>query len=62
MNTIKRFFPLYFGPPQAADINAVCLRHAQSELAQLLTDRDILSGQIAACEAIVARLQPCSAT
>jgi hypothetical protein len=56
MNYIKRFFPAYFGAPSAADIDAKALANAQSHLAQLLNDADILAGQVAGYRAIIERL------
>lgn len=58
MNTLQRLFPTYFGAPKATDIDATSLVNAKSQLSQLLTDRDILNGQIAGYEAIIARLTP----
>jgi hypothetical protein len=56
MNYLKSYFPSYFGAPKASDIDAKALATAQSHLAQLLTDRDLLQGQIAGYTAIIARL------
>lgn len=58
MNILARFFPTYFGVPKAADINTAVLANAQSQLSQLLTDRDILNGQIQGYQAIIQRLIP----
>jgi hypothetical protein len=56
MNYLRQHFPSYFGAPKASDIDAKALATAQSHLAQLLTDRDLLQGQIAGYTAIIARL------
>ena len=56
MNYLRQLFPVYFGAPKAEDINAKSLANAQAHLAQLLTDKDILEGQIAGYKAIVLRL------
>lgn len=58
MNYIKKYLPVYFGPPKAKDINDKALANAQAQLAALLNDRDLLDGQIAAYKAIVLRLKP----
>lgn len=58
MNILTRLFPAYFGVPKATDIDAKCLANALSQRAALLTDRDILNGQIAGFEAIILRLTP----
>lgn len=54
---LKLHFPSYFGAPKASDIDAAALASAQSHLAQLLNDADILAGQIAGYRAIIERLQ-----
>ena len=56
MNYLKQYFPVYFGAPKASDIDAKALATAQAYLAQLLTDSDLLQGQIAGYTAIIARL------
>jgi hypothetical protein len=56
MNYLKQHFPAYFGAPEAKDIEAKALANAKAHLAQLLTDRDLLQGQIAGYTAIINRL------
>lgn len=58
MNTLRRLFPTYFGIPTAQHINATALQRAEAHLSQLLTDRDLLQGQIDGYAAIVLRLKP----
>lgn len=52
----KLYFPVYFGPPAPADIDAKVLANAQSQMAQLLADKDILEGQIHGCQLTIDRL------
>jgi hypothetical protein len=55
-NFFQKYWPSYFGAPTADHIDATALTNAQSHLAQLLNDADILAGQVAGYRAIIERL------